>query len=151
MAHYGSTSQARLDTCNANIQLVMQRAIGKLPWTDPVSSITINDATIIEGHRNKERQDYAFETHKSEKQWPDSRHNRLPSDAVDAAVYHPARPHIHWSDKDEMEAFSRLVLECAAEENVDMTWGGDWDDDGVRVDQDPDEGFFDGPHFRENV
>lgn len=30
---------------------------------------------------------------------------------------------------------------------VMLRWGGDWDDDGIRVDFDPNEGFLDGGHF----
>lgn len=147
MPALGKTSNTRLDTCDVRIQRVFREVITRLPWTDPVSGIIIDDMTIIEGHRNEERQNYAFEQGFSKKRWPDGKHNTIPAMAVDAAPYHPQRPHIHWSDIDEMEAFSRLVLAVADELEVPMRWGADWDRDGVRGDLDPDETLLDGPHY----
>jgi len=149
MAQFGSTSRERLNTCNLNIQKVMFEVINLLPWTDPLSGITIEDCTIIEGHRNLIRQNYLYDTRKSQTRYPNSNHNSQPSNAVDAASYHSTKPHIHWNDKDEFEAFSRLVLTVATTLEINLRWGGDWDRDGVRVDRDPHETFFDGPHFEE--
>jgi|TARA_Y100000310_G_scaffold195873_1_gene195883 peptidoglycan L-alanyl-D-glutamate endopeptidase CwlK len=147
MAQFGSNSLDRLDTCHIDLQIVMREVISRLPWIDEVSGILIEDCTIIEGRRNEERQNYLFDTRKSQVEYPDSNHNAYPSDAVDSAVYHAEKPHIRWNDKDEFEAYSRLVLSVAAELGVNLRWGGDWDRDGVRVDKDPHEKFFDGPHF----
>ena len=37
------------------------------------------DITIVEGHRNQERQDRMVEEGKSQLRWPHSRHNLMPS------------------------------------------------------------------------
>jgi peptidoglycan L-alanyl-D-glutamate endopeptidase CwlK len=151
MVQFGSASRERLNTCNPNIQEVMFEVINLLPWTDPLTSTTIKDCTIIEGHRTLVRQNYLYDTRKSQVRWPNSKHNCSPSNAVDAAPYHDKRPHIHWNNKDEFGAFSRLVLTVATTLEISLRWGGDWDQDGVRVDRDPHEKFFDGPHFEENI
>ena len=147
MAYFGKHSKARLGTCDPCLQDIFHDVILALQWTDSVSGITIDDCSIICGHRTEEAQDLAFKEGASQVEWPNSGHNGLPSLAVDAMPYHSARPNIHWSDVDEMEAFSHLVHQCAAQNGYRIRWGGDWDSDGVRVDEDEDESFMDGPHY----
>lgn len=151
MAKFGKISQSRLDTCHQDIQNVMGDVIAALPWTDSISKITIHDCSILCGVRTEEEQDLAYKRETSLVQWPDSRHNVIPpetkSDAVDAAPYHSEKPHIHWDDINEMEAFSRLVLAMAHKRMIGMRWGGDWNQNGIRVDKDPKEKLLDGPHY----
>jgi len=149
MSSYGTSSKERLATCSQNIQAVMYGVIECLPWTDPVSGITIDDCTIIEGHRNEFRQNYLYDTKKSKARYPDSRHNKLPSDAVDAAPYHATAPHIHWNDKEEFIAFGRLVKQVSEALEINIRSGTDWNQNGISVDKDPHESFFDGPHHEE--
>jgi len=137
----------RLVTCNSILQFLFQEVIERLPWTDPSSGITIKDCTIVCGHRSKKEQDEAVRKGFSKAKFPSSKHNIIPSEAVDAMPYHKALPHIHWKDLDEMEIFSKLVLASAKDLVLPIRWGGDWDMDGVRVDRDPDERFMDGPHY----
>jgi len=151
MPSYGNISKQRLDTCHSMLQKVFKDVMFALPWTDPVSGITINDCSILCGVRTEEAQDLAYKQETSLVKWPNSKHNVMfpegLSMAVDAAPYHMAKPHIHWKDIDEMEAFSRLVLAKAEARGIALRWGGDWDGDGVRVDKDPSERLLDGPHF----
>jgi len=147
MANWGKVSDVRLRSCKQPLQNIFDDLIFMLPWTDPISGITIHDASILCGHRDEISQDLAYKQEKSLVQWPDSNHNELPSNAVDAAPYHAAKPHIHWNDIDEMEAFKRLVFICAEKRDVRLRWGADWDQDGIRVDKDPDERLLDGPHY----
>jgi len=56
-------------------------------------------------------------------------------------------------DADMLEAVAKHLQNVAFEEfGVTLRWGGDWDGDGIRVDKDDNEHFFDGAHFeiREN-
>ena len=147
MATYGNISSSRLQTCEYDLQDIFNDVIFCLPWTDPVSGITIHDASILCGHRTEVEQDLAYKQDNSLVQWPNSKHNSFLSKAVDAAPYHAEKPHIYWRDIDEMEAFKRLVFACAEKREIELRWGADWDRDGVRVDRDPDERFMDGPHF----
>lgn len=51
-------------------------------------------------------------------------------------------------DPDILEKIARHIMKIAREKyKVTLRWGGDWDADGVRVDKDNDESFFDGGHF----
>ena len=147
MAKFGSNSRQKLDTCHVDIRNVLDRVISLLPWTDPVSGIAIDDITVIEGYRGIVRQNYLFDTHKSKVRYPNSNHNYDPSHAVDVAVYHSDRPHIHWSNRDEFVALASLIVMTAESMGIELRSGTDWDRDGVRVDLDPNESFFDGPHI----
>ena len=147
MPSFGRISLERLDTCATIIQEIMLDSLFLCPWTDVISGIIIHDISIVCGHRSEEAQDIAYKRGTTQVQWPHSNHNSMPSPAVDATPYHSDRPHIHWDDIDEMEALSRLILNCSNNRGVGMRWGGDWNQDGVRVDRDPKERFLDGPHY----
>ena len=52
-------------------------------------------------------------------------------------------------NKDILESIAKHIIQVAKDRyGVTLIWGGDWDNDGVRVDKDPDENFFDGAHFQ---
>ena len=141
MPKFSKRSLTELYTCHVDLIRIFEEVI----W--------IRDCIIIEGHRNEATQKEMFRTKKSELQYPNSKHNTLPSKAVDVMEYFPEKPHIHWVDKDANEDFAKFVLVEAAnlldacEITHELRWGADWDMDGIRVDKDPNESFFDGPHY----
>lgn len=52
-------------------------------------------------------------------------------------------------DKDILEDIANHIMQVAEERyGVHLIWGGDWNNNGIRVDKDPDENFFDGAHFQ---
>ncbi len=124
---FSQASQGRLDTCDKRLQDLFEAVIA-----------AGHDCTIIEGHRTKERQDEAFRTGKSKLQWPNSKHNKIPSMAVDVMPYP-----IDWSDRKRLEAFAAIVFATAAKLGIAVRWGGDWNMNG----KSNDERFFDGPHW----
>jgi peptidoglycan L-alanyl-D-glutamate endopeptidase CwlK len=75
MNHFSETSKERLKTCHSDLQILCNRLIERY------------DFTVVCGHRDEEDQNRAYRTGKSEKQWPDSKHNTVPSLAVDLAPY----------------------------------------------------------------
>lgn len=93
------------------------------------------------GHRNKQEQDAAVFAKTTKLAWPNSKHNSLPSLAVDIvpSPFYAAM----WKQREPWEALAQVVLQCAAELDVKIRWGGDWNGDG----RSSDERFFDGPHF----
>ena len=141
MPTFSKSSRGKLNTCHDDLVKIFDEVI----W--------IRDCTIIEGHRSEDTQNEYYRTGKSQLRFPQSKHNQFPSLAVDVMPYHPERPHLHWSDKDDMERFAKFVIETAealyAQGKIShlIRWGADWDMDGVRVDKDPNESFFDGPHY----
>ena len=82
------------------------------------------NTTIITGHRDEETQNEMYRTGKSQLQWPNSKHNSLPSKAVDAAPYP-----IDWNDRERATLFAGFVMGIAASFGVNLRWGGDWDQD----------------------
>ena len=52
-------------------------------------------------------------------------------------------------DKDILEDIAKHIIKIAKERyKVTLTWGGDWNNNNIRVDKDPNESFFDGAHFQ---
>lgn len=133
MPRFSETSKARLATCDARLQLVLNEAI------------EVVDFTVLEGHRGEAAQNLAFNTGKSKLPWPRGKHNAFPSRAVDIAPWLP-QVKIDWGD---LVAFGRLmgvVQAMAYHHGVKLRFGLDWDGDFRSVNRDPDEGFMDAPH-----
>jgi len=149
MPEFSNRSRQRLATCRPEIQ----RVFGKV--------IQVVDCSILEGHRNKERQDLMLAKRQSKVPWPKSYHNREPSDAVDAIPWP-----IDWSFEQELlwavqrgnrKAVKRImhaiqrwamfigyVLGVADEMGIRLVSGSDWDRDFDLADQN----FDDWPHFQ---
>lgn len=110
--HYSKTSQQRLNECHPLLQKVFNRVI------------QITDCTIITGHRDKPTQNEMYRTGKSQLQWPDGKHNIMPSEAIDAAPYP-----IDWKDRERATLFAGLVIGIAEEMGIKLRWGSDWNRD----------------------
>lgn len=96
------------------------------------------DCSVIEGHRTKVEQDAAFHSGKSKVKFPNSKHNSVPSMAVDVCPYP-----IDWNDRDRFYHFGGFVMGMAKALGIDLRWGGDWNNNNVFKDQT----FHDLPHF----
>lgn len=137
MFPYGKTSQARLDTCHVDIKTIF----------DEVKKYI--NASIFCGHRGKEDQNKAFADGLSQLKWPHSKHNKIPSLAVDAGPYFVELSNTDWKDELAFAVFAGHVM-CIARQLYKegkithlLRWGGDWDMDG----RSRDERFRDLPHF----
>jgi len=86
-------SEERLKTCHRDLQTLFRHIIQDY------------DCTIVCGHRDKPEQDKAFAEGKSTKKYPNSKHNHIPSLAVDAAPYEKG---IDWTPK-QMAFFAGYV------------------------------------------
>jgi peptidoglycan L-alanyl-D-glutamate endopeptidase CwlK len=132
MAKFSQISIQRLSTCHPDLQLVLTKAILEF------------DFSVLAGHRGELEQTIAFQEGKSKTPWPKSKHNGSPSLAVDIAPYP-----ILWPDPKNPKNWARFyylggyVLGIAAELNVPLRWGGDWDGDRDIHEQ----RFDDLPHF----
>jgi peptidoglycan L-alanyl-D-glutamate endopeptidase CwlK len=133
MATFSQSSNSRLDTCHAELQLIMREAI-KGPY----------DFAITCGHRPKAMQDAAYTSGASKLQWPRSKHNRIPSMAADVTIYP-----VDWNDHSAFALLAGWIMATASRLRVDgkvahrLRWGGDWDTDGKTADHK----FKDFPHF----
>lgn len=96
------------------------------------------DCTILESHRGQERQVEMFETGRSKVTWPFSKHNTIPSVAVDVAFYP-----VEWENWKKWYFFGGFVKGMAGAMGIQVRWGGDWNSNNVFTDQQ----FHDMPHF----
>ena len=136
---YGKKSTKKLGSAHPDLQLIFNTAIQYI------------DITILEGHRTKEVQDTYVSRGASKVEWPNSKHNSTPSNAVDAAPY-PIPFDWGLGSRDEIEKFKYLAflvkgvaygLYEAGKVSHLIRWGGDWDNDNDVLDQ----SFDDLVHF----
>lgn len=128
---FGKTSVINLFTLNFELQKVMQAAL----------NTGIMDFSIIEGHRNKVVQDKYYIDCKSKVKWPNGKHNKIPSEAVDIVPFINGVP--SWN-KLHCCVLAGIILACAAELEIKLRWGGNWDMDGEPI---TDQDFQDLVHF----
>ena len=112
MPQFGEKSARALATCHPDLIRLFTEVVKRY------------DCAVLEGHRNEADQNKAFDDGLSEKQWPDGKHNKLPSDALDASPYP-----IDWKDKERFYHFAGYVLGVADQLGITIRWGGDWDRD----------------------
>tara|TARA_R100000458_G_C8271043_1_gene245774 strand:+ start:953 stop:1342 length:390 start_codon:yes stop_codon:yes gene_type:complete len=126
MPKFGRKSKERLATCDEKLQKVFNEVIKYV------------DCSVLEGHREKDRQNKLFEEGKTKVKYPNGRHNRYPSSAVDVTPYP-----VDWEDRERQTLFAGFVIGVASQMGIKLRWGGDWDMDFQVVDN----RFDDFPHF----
>lgn len=129
MPKFSQSSLEKLHTCHPILQNLFQEVIKHY------------DCTILEGHRNREDQDKAFEEGKSHIKWPHGKHNNIPSLAVDVAPYP-----VDWS-KERLNIarfyyLAGIIRGVADQIGIKIRQGVDWDGDDIFTDQ----RFHDLPH-----
>ncbi len=102
-----------------------------------MEAIKIYDFTVLEGHRGETAQTIAVESGHSKTPWPESKHNKMPSLAVDIAPYP-----LDWTDWKRFYYLAGIIMATAAALRIDLRWGGNWD--GGDLDH---QKFYDLPHF----
>lgn len=126
MPRYSNRSAIKLAECDERIQRVFNRVIETI------------DNTILVGYRDEATQEEMYDQGRSQLQYPNSMHNKLPSQAVDVAPYP-----IDWNDRERFTLFAGFVLGTAKEMGINLRWGGDWDKDWETADN----SFDDLVHF----
>ncbi|MGH9858077.1 MAG: M15 family peptidase [Acidobacteriota bacterium] len=127
--YFSRRSQEQLDTCDVKIK----RVFGGI--------IEVRDCKILEGIRGRSRQIELFISKKSKLDWPNSKHNRVPSQAVDVVPW--PFPQEAWEDREFWVEWTSWVKGFATGMGVTLISGFDWDNDYDLRDQK----FYDGPHF----
>lgn len=136
MRSWSDASRKRLDTCHMDLQILATEVLA------------IHDCTVIFGHRTEIEQQKLFNEGKTKKQWPHSKHNQLPSLAIDLVPYVPG---VNAWDMEYSLYFAGLVLGTADMLNKMGTitnrvrWGGNWStqrDRNWKLNT-----FYDGLHF----
>ena len=112
MPKFGRKSREKLATCEKELQNLFNEVVRHF------------DCSVLVGYRGRNEQDTAFESGHSKVKWPNGKHNKKPSFAVDVAPYP-----IDWEDRERFIYFGGFVKGCAFRMNLPLRWGGDWDSD----------------------
>ena len=112
MPKFGKTSKRRLKTCEKDLQDLFSEVVKYF------------DCSVLVGYRGRNEQDNAYESGHSKVKWPNGKHNKKPSFAVDVAPYP-----VDWEDRERFIYFGGFVKGCAFRMGISLRWGGDWDND----------------------
>lgn len=128
MPKFSQGSFSKLSTCHLELQALFYEVI------------KYYDCTVIEGYRDQEKQEEAFRNKKTYFHFPDGKHNKTPSIAVDVAPY-PVDFSEKFKNLARFYLFAGYVLATAEQlkSQGKMTrsirWGGDWNGDKDMSDQ----------------
>lgn len=133
-------SQKSLDqliTCHPTLQGLLREMIKH------------RDFTVVEGYRGEALQNKYYDEGKSKVRFPNGKHNKYPSKAVDIYPYPIDQSMLNPKEGEHKRAkemwieWGSWVVGFAAGYGVKLRWGFDWDMDHDLGDQT----FYDGPHF----
>lgn len=132
MPSFSDRSLRNLETCHEDLQKLFLQVVRTY------------DCSIICGFRDQEEQEEAVRNGFTKVNFPNSKHNSLPSMAVDVIPYP-----VDWGDSERFYHFAgyvKGVAERLLDDHVishEIRWGGDWDRDNDLRDQ----SFMDLPHY----
>lgn len=126
MATFSEKSLERLSSCDGRLQRLFLEVVKHY------------DCTVICGHRGAQEQTEAVRSGHSKLSFPKSKHNSLPSKAVDVIPFP-----VDWNDIKRFMHFAGFVSGVAKSMNIEIRWGGDFNED-LNFKND---NFFDAPHF----
>ena len=116
MPSFGKLSTNILKTVHPDIILVLNEVI------------TYFDFSVISGHRGQKEQTDIFNAGNSKTPWPQSKHNKVPSWAVDIAPYP-----VDWDYVEQFIYLAGHIMAAARKFNVPLRWGGDWSMNNMRT------------------
>lgn len=94
--------------------------------------LTYMDVSLTTGHRNKQDQNDLYPKY-TQVRWPNGKHNRLPSKAVDMQPYpYPREENDLRAALGYMAGLCTLIAEA---HGFKIRWGGDWNRNGDVTDQ----------------
>ena len=142
MIRFGDRSRSRIATLHPKLVILLYEL---KDYLSAVGYTSVPDFTVICGHRDRDAQNGAFAAGTSKLRWPDSKHNQLPSRAVDIAPYNTGDPGgpINWDNIENFRILGRAAVQIGKQIGIEVRWGGDWDGDGDEGDQ----RFNDYPHI----
>lgn len=126
MNQFSEQSKQKLESCHPELQRLFREVIKHY------------DCTVICGHRNQADQEEAFRTGTSTLRYPSSKHNSIPSLAVDVVPFP-----IDWKDMKRFYHFVGFVRGLASQMGINVRSGLDWNGNMNFKD----ENFHDAPHF----
>lgn len=130
MPSFGLRSVTCLSQCDPRLQAIAAEAIKRI------------DFSVIVGSRSNADQQAAFDAGRSLLPPGKSQHNKVPSLALD---FIPS-PFVdaEWKDTGKFREIARVLCEVAAEQGVQVRWGGTWSNN---VDDPLSQHLCDADHF----
>lgn len=132
MYKFSDRSLRALQDCHPDLKTIANEVIKHI------------DIIVLEGHRGEEMQNKMKAEGKSQLRFPQSKHNKMPSLAMDIAPYP-----VDWNNRERFFYMAGIVKGIAVTLKQkglichDIRWGGDWDKDGETTDN----RFDDLPHI----
>lgn len=111
---FGSRSKKNLLTTHPKLQSL---------FTEVILHV---DCAILCGVRDRNDQNRLYYEGRSQLVWPNSKHNKVPSFAVDVVPWHVEEPHIRWDDLGSFYMFGGYVHAIADMLKIEVVWGGEW-------------------------
>ncbi|NHZ84283.1 MAG: M15 family peptidase [Planctomycetia bacterium] len=127
MYSFSENSKRKLSECDEQLQKIAYVAIKGI------------DISVVEGYRNKEDQNNAYEQKLSKLKYPESKHNKKPSKAFHLLPY----PKGWKATREEFVYMAGKIEGIAMTLGISIRWGGNWDSDNDLKDQT----FMDLAHF----
>lgn len=118
MPKFSQDSFSKLSTCHLDLQVLFFEVVRTF------------DCTILEGYRGESEQEAAFTAGNTKLHWPDGKHNKQPSNAVDVSPYP-----VDWNNTKRFYWFAGYVMGIAQKLRDDgkishsIRYGGDWNGD----------------------
>lgn len=118
----GKTSEERLKTCHPDLRRLIKKVAQGVDQGD-LKYAGVFDMTVLCGFRGEAEQNRAVADGASETPWPRSKHNRVPSDAVDIAPYP-----VQWKDPafarklEALHAYTAGVGHALGIDLFDISW-----------------------------
>ena len=131
MFQFGAGSKENLKTLDTLLASVLESALES----------SLIDFSIVEGHRGKEKQNQYYNDGRSKIQWPNGKHNFIPSEAVDAVPFVNGK--LSWKAP-HCIFLAGVILRTGRMYEVRIRWGGNWDMDAEPI---TDQDFQDLVHY----
>lgn len=118
----GKVSLQRLGTCHRDLQKLVLKVAEGVDEGDLVYA-DVRDLTVLCGYRGEEEQEAAVASGASKVHFPNSKHNRMPSDAVDIAPFP-----VEWKDPayvrklEALHAYTAGVAHALGIDLYDISW-----------------------------
>jgi peptidoglycan L-alanyl-D-glutamate endopeptidase CwlK len=125
MPVFGKRSLDNIKTCHEDLQKILYEAI---KWFD---------FSVLEGYRDEQTQNMYYYQGKSQLKYPNGKHNKEPSLAVDVAPYP-----IDWNNNNRFLALAYFIKGIASRMDIEVRLGCDWNGNNLL-----DENFIDYPHI----
>lgn len=126
MREFSQAEESKLATCDDRLQLLVRTVNGEFPLL------------VVYGHRSEVEQEKAVVNGFSKVHFPNSKHNSLPSKAVDLAPWP-----LDWNNTARFRELYHKVMEVAARLGIKLRAGADFNEDGDLTN----DRFLDLPHY----